>query len=93
MRNISPNYRKPNKKKRRHSGRRTIASPCPGVPDMTYYDTWTEYRDGGRGYEDKTKFHNKGSYCFRWHSWSRYDKKLQRQLKIRKAKKNGRSIL
>ncbi|MBW2982349.1 hypothetical protein KY343_05700 [Candidatus Woesearchaeota archaeon] len=81
------------KKVRRHSGRKTISSSCEGCPDITLYDEWLNYRDSARGYNDKTKLNNKGGYHFEYWSWDRWNKKIKRDLKIRKAKKLGRSIL
>lgn len=96
------NYPRASKKDRRHDGWQTasnlIRMPKKWIIDnclepVVFWDDWSEYRDGGRGYGDKTKFHNKGSYCYNCYDWRRYDKKIARQLKIRKAKKKGRSIL
>jgi len=102
MRFINSNYKKPNKKIRRHSGWKTadnlIKMPKKWIIDnclepVVYWDDWSEYRDGCRGYNDMKKFHNKRRYNFKRHSWKRYDLKIARHLKIRQAKKRGRYIL
>jgi hypothetical protein len=75
---IQQKYPKPNKKKRRHSGRETPHSPYPVkmleenlIFEEENYNEWVNYRDGFReGYKKEHK------------------EKIKQQVGIRKAKRN-----
>lgn len=91
---------KPNKKARRHEGWKTarnlikmpkkwIINNC--LDPIVYYDEWMTWRDGCRGYPDHSRLRFEFTCCGR--NAKRYNNKIKRMIKIRKAKKEGRSIL
>jgi len=57
-----------------------------------YWDDWNEPRDGLRGSLDKTKIQNEFTYVGRYANAKRWNRKNKKMLKIRLAKKTGRSI-
>lgn len=85
-----------NRKKRRHSGR---VAPLPTVKakkevlineclePQEFYDDWEDYRDGFRGDNDKTKLQSENAYFAENFEVKRWNKKIKRQIKIRKARK------
>lgn len=86
------------KKQRRHSGWRTpqilhktmkyseIIEQC--LEPQICYDDWDNYRDGLRCNQDKTHFFKKWrACCFDEEEVYQINKKIKKQLAIRKAKK------
>ncbi len=86
------------KKQRRHSGWRTpricgkmkyseIIEQC--LEPQKYWDNWFDYRDGWRYNSDRTHFFRKWrGCCFDEEEIYEINKKIKKQLAIRKAKKN-----
>lgn len=81
------------KKDRRHSGRKVIVIPHPEkYPyENTYWDDWSDYRDGFRGSRDKTLIRKRGPGYGRYKKFdpevARINEKLKRYAQIRKARK------
>jgi len=98
----SVQFAKPNKKVRRHSGRYTPLIHQKGkFSDMIAdaeepieeYDDWMEYRDGQRGDYDKTKLRkDKGSLWQDEEEVRKINKKIRKQLAIKRAKKYKKLI-
>lgn len=90
----TPN-RKPNRKERRHSGRKYPYCSYPnwlleenGIILDWYWDDWVDYRDGFRDCRDKNKLRKQGrSYWMEREEVIRWNDKIKKQIKIRKAKK------
>ena len=90
-------FAKPNKKIKRHSGRYTPQIPQKGKislmisnaeEPMDEYDEWISYRDGFRHNSDKTHFFRKWrSCCLDEEEVYKINKKIKKQIAIRKAKK------
>ena len=84
------------KKIRRHDGlvypystlkikKKDIIEQC--LEPQAYWDDWIEYRDGHRGYSDKSKINGIcGCYNF---LRRRYNNKIKRQKIIRKARQES----
>lgn len=96
---VKSQFAKPNKKVRRHSGRYTPNLEMKGKfsemisnaeePQEEYND-WLEYRDGYRGDSDRTKLvKGKGGFWQDKKEIEKNNKKIKKQLKIRKAKKES----
>jgi len=90
-----------NRKKRRHSGRVTpnstiklkkskLIEECLEPKEM--YDDWTNYRDGFRGYDDRTKLRSDKSCFAKFLDIKRWNKKIKKLIKIRKARLNNKSL-
>ena len=81
------------KKDRRHSGRKVIVIPHPedNPCEKTYWDDWSNYRDGFRGSRDKTLIRKRGPGYGRYPKLNpeiaRINEKLKKHAKIRKARK------
>jgi len=83
------NKRKPNKKVRRHSGRKTIFIDGEYPYMETFYDDWIERRDGFRDDSDltkKTKRKN-GFWILSTKKHKEINKKINKQIQIRKLMK------
>jgi hypothetical protein len=88
-----------NKKQRRHDGwissastikakRSSIIAEC--LEPHEFWDDWEDYRDGLRGYDDRTRIRPEHSMFSDYFQVKRWNKKLKRMLKIRKARKSVR---
>ncbi len=94
---VNSKFSKLNKKARRHSGRYTpqifekgkISEMIANAEEpKEEYDDWVEYRDGYRGDSDGTKLmKGKGSFWQDPEEIKKRNKKIRKQLAIRKAKK------
>ncbi len=88
-------FTKPNKKVRRHSGRKypKIFGPQrildeEGIFVDYYWDDWGDYRDCWRHSSDKTHFFRKWrGCCLDEEEVYKINKKIKKQIAIRKAKK------
>ncbi len=90
------------RKDKKHSGRYTPRVEGKGkISEMVSnaeepkeeYDDWVEYRDGYRGDLDRTKLmKGKGSFWQDKEEIKKRNKKIKKQLVIRKAKKEKRDI-
>lgn len=85
-------YPKPNRKTRRHSGRKTIFCDDKDYPiQLTFYDEWKNYKDGmshGNLNNLKHYFKNyRGCCCQDEEIIISINKKIKKQIKIRKARK------
>jgi|SRR3989338_276581 len=87
------------KKDRRHSGRKTICSQDNDYPfQETFWDDWSDYRDGFRGSRDKTLIRKRGiGYGKSFgknldHKIKSNNLKLKRYSKIRIARKEKYKI-
>ncbi len=95
-------FTKPNKKIRRHSGRYTPQIPqkekfsemiANAEEPTEEYDDWIEYRDGSRGDLDRTRLRNeKGNLWQDKEEVKKINKKIRKQLAIKKVKKIKKSI-
>lgn len=91
--------RKPNRKTRRHSGRYTPQLHQKGKfseiianaeEPREEYDNWRNYRDGFRDCGDKTKLRKKkGGFWIDEEEIKKFNKKIKKQIAIRKAKKQN----
>ncbi len=89
-------YIKPNKKIRRHSGRRYTKIFGPqrildeeGIFVDYYWDDWADYRDGWRHNGNMTHLfkNGRGCSCMSPEEIEESNKKIKKQIAIRKAKK------
>ncbi len=83
-----------NKKDRRHDGRRTVVvyDTQEFPEEVTYWNDWAEWRDGMRGYDDKTSLRSPHMWCAKWLNVKRWNKKIKLLLSRRKAMKHGRMV-
>lgn len=83
-------------KTRRHSGRVTplstirhkkpeIIEECLEPQEM--YNDWENFRDGFRGYDDRTKLRDKNMRLGEYFEVERWNKKIKKQNKVREARK------
>lgn len=86
------------KKVRRHSGRTypkcmvkekkvVIINEC--LDPQPIWDDWIEYRDGARGYPDRTKIRPEHAMFTDFYDVKRWNKKIKRELKIRMARREN----
>jgi len=91
-----------NSKKRRHSGRiypklairesrKFILNEC--LEPQIYWDDWRDHRDGMRNNSDNSMVRPGPCCCIDDEERSKYNKKLKKLTKRRKAMKYGRPIL
>lgn len=92
-----------NTKDRRHSGRVSTCSTIPAKKDLLlqdpslipeeFWDDWIDYRDGFRGYPDKTKIQSSEMAFADYLQVKRWNRKNKKMLKRRLAAKRKRQFL